>query len=148
MMLLLLRSLLDVGSPTPQEPESRLGGFVLTKGVQEVKIKSIFEKIRERAQQQQKRLVKLKASKSQKRKAREIETQAAKVIIENPINAESRFIDLMKQWAAFNPAPIGIQDATLEQLFAAEVAFRLRAIQRHIEAEQDEEEAILALLLS
>lgn len=145
-MLLLLGSLLDVQATS--EGESRLGGFEMSRPVRWVEHKTIFDKIKERAQEKHQHIARLKASKAAKRKARAIEDKAARIVIERPADAESQFMELMRQWAAFNPVAVGPQDTTLEQLFAAEIAFRVRAIQQQIEAEMDEEEAIIALLLA
>ena len=145
-MLLLLGSLLDVQATS--DGESRLGGFEMSRPVRWVEHKTIFDKIKERAQEQHKHIARLRASKAAKKKAREIEDKAARIVIERPADAESQFMELMRQWAAFNPVAVGPQDTTLEQLFAAEIAFRVRAIQQQIEAEMDEEEAIIALLLA
>lgn len=147
-MLLLLGSLLDSIDPVEPPDDARLGGFEMSRPVRWVEHKTIFDKIKERAKEHHQHIARLRAGKAAKRKARAIEDKAARIVIEHPADAESQFMDLMRQWAAFNPVAVGPQDTTLEQLFAAEIAFRVRAIQQQIEAEMDEEEAIIALLLA
>lgn len=58
---------------------------------------------------------------------------------------ESAFMALMRQWLAQTPMLMNAPDHDAEQLFLAQVGLRLRQIEQ---AEQDDEEAVLALLLA
>lgn len=80
-------------------------------------------------------------NKKARKRVRVIEVEAAQEVLAG--NGEERFAELMRQWLAASPAiPQENSQTDANALFMAQVAFRVRQIQ----FEQDEEEALIALL--
>jgi predicted nuclease with TOPRIM domain len=131
-MLLLFASLLE--AQAPEQPAGR--------EIEWVFVESVFDKIKRKAQAA---ALKFKNRKLRKR-AKAIEVKAAELFISEP-NNETKFRDLMRDWANQQPEQIEGFDP-LEELFAAQIAFQIQQIRQQIAFEQDEEEAILALLLA
>jgi len=132
-MLLLLGSLLESVS----EPEQ-----AARREIEWVFVESVFDKIRKKAQAA---ALKFKNRKLRKR-AKAIEVKAAELFIAEP-NNESKFRDLMREWANQQPEQVEGFDP-LEELFAAQIAFQIQQIREQIAREEDEEEAILAILFA
>jgi len=125
--------------PTPA-PTGGGFGFEMG-GVRTVSFKPLMQRIREARAG---RLARLKPKrKVAQRKAAAIEIKAAELAVAG--GNESAFMALMRQWLAQTPMLINAPDHDAEQLFLAQVRLRLRQIEQ---AEQDDEEAVLALLLA
>jgi hypothetical protein len=136
-----------VGTPAPAP--ARLGGYELS-GAREVSFKPLMQRVLEARSAKR---VKPAKERAQKR-AKVIEVEAAQVALED--GAEARFRELMDSWLAQRPVmPRGLDP---QQLFLAQVAFRIQQMQaeqqaravveRQIAAQIDEEEALIALLLA
>ena len=121
-------------APPPEQPSGRVIEWAF--------VDSVFDKIRRRAQAAH---VRFQNRKFRKR-AKAIEVKAAELFIAEPDN-ESKFRALMREWAEQKPEPVDAFDP-LEELFAVQIAFQIQQIRQQIEREQDDEEAILALLLA
>lgn len=100
--------------------------------------------------------VKPKKERAQRR-AKNIELEAAALVLEKPIAGESRFAELARQWMRQGPAlPPALAQVNPLDLFASQVAFRIRQQQMGDQAlqmlaarrAQDEEDALIALLLA
>lgn len=100
--------------------------------------------------------VKPKKERAQRR-AKNIELEAAALVLEKPIAGESRFAELARQWMRQGPAlPPALAQVNPLDLFASQVAFRIRQQQMEDQAlqmlaarhAQDEEDALIALLLA
>lgn len=79
------------------------------------------------------------------KRAKDIEVRAAQIVVSG---VEGQGIDqLAKEWAAQRPyIPETAQQIPMEDLFLAQVAFRINQLQ--LLQKKDEEDAIIALLLS
>lgn len=131
-------------------------GTVIGKGFEmggraarEVSIKPLLRRILDeraaRAEEAAAPEVKL-ATKEKRQRARLLEKVAARVAIADEPNAEQRFLALMQQWTQLEPAiQPGALGAAVDQYtaFMSRVADQVARIQQ-----QDEEEAVLVLLLS
>lgn len=85
----------------------------------------------------------VKLKKKARKQARVIEVEAAEVALSS--GNEEQFRALMAQWVAQTPPALPeAPSVDLQQLFMAQVAMRVRQIEAF---EQDEEEALIALLL-
>ena len=128
----------------PPAPTPAGGGFgfeMSSGGVRTVSFKPLMQRIREARAG---RLARLKPKrKAAQRKAAAIEVKAAELAVAG--GNESAFMALMRQWLAQTPMLTNAPDNEAEQLFLAQVGLRLRQIEQ---AEQDDEEAVLALLLA
>ena len=126
----------------PVEPTPVGGNFGFEMGgVRTVSFKPLMQRIREARAG---RLARLKPKrKVAQRKAAAIEIKAAELAVAG--GNESAFMALMRQWLAQTPMLINAPDIEAEQLFLAQVGLRLRQIEQ---AEQDDEEAVLALLFA
>lgn len=132
------------GAISSAEPVATGGGFGFEMsggGVRTVSFKPLMQRIREARAG---RLARLKPKrKAAQRKAAAIEVKAAELAVSG--GNESAFMALMRQWLAQTPMLTNAPDDDAEQLFLAQVGLRLRQIEQ---AEQDDEEAVLALLLA
>ncbi len=87
------------------------------------------------------------------KRAKVIEVQAAELVLQHD-GAEERFRELMAGWLAQRPViPSVVAEVDPMQLFMAQVAFRIQQMQAEEQARarlaaQDEEEALIALLLA
>lgn len=106
-------------------------------------VETVFDKIRKKAQAA---ALKFK-NRTLRRRAKAIEVKAAELFIAEPDNAETKFRALMREWAEQQPEQVQGFDP-LEELFAAQIAFQIQQIRAQIAFEEDEEEAILALLMA
>lgn len=115
--------------------QSRNAGFEMGRGIREVSFKPLLQRIREARQAKVK-----PAQKNAQKRARIIEIEAAHVALEH--GGESEFKVLMGKWLAQSPV-VTAQARRIDsyELFMAQVALRIAAI------EQDEEDAVIALLM-
>lgn len=113
----------------------------LRAGVEFVSIKPLIKKIKEKYQD---RLASIKANRATRRQIKVIEVAAAKLASDDSIT-DARFNELLAEWSKFEPYIENAPDIDLRSLFMAQIAFRLRQLEQ---TEQDEEEAIIALLLA
>ena len=133
------------GSPAP-EP-TRNAGFEL--GPRFVSFKPLLQRILEARAERRVKPAKERAAK----RAKVIEVQAAELVLQDD-GAETRFRELMAGWLAQRPViPPVVAQVDPMQLFMAQVAFRIQQMQAEEQARvrlaaQDEEEALIALLLA
>lgn len=123
------------------EPEARFGGFEMVGGVPTVSRKPLLQRILdERAEAKAVTL----PNKEKRRKARLIETIAAKVAMADESGAETRFRALLDQWKALKPEQAGEQLRADDALhvFRALVAAQVQRLQ-----DEDDEEAVALLML-
>lgn len=114
-------------------------GFEMVGGAREVSIKPLLQRVMEA------RAPRVKPRKPAARKAaREIEYEAAELLSNKDTGGEQAFYLLMQQWLAFSPRLPQYAGVSAEQLFMAQVAMRIEQIRRF---EQDEEDAVIALLM-
>ena len=133
-MLLLLRILLErTSAPQPSSP--------LRAGVEFVSIKPLIQKIKEKYQD---KVASVRANRKTRRQIKVIEVAAAQLAASDQIT-DAKFDQLLAEWTKFEPFIEGAPEVDLKSLFMAQIAFRLRQIEQ---TEQDEEEAIIALLLA
>lgn len=134
-----------VGAPAP-EP-ARNAGFEL--GPRFVSFKPLLQRILEARAERRVKPAKERAAK----RAKVIEVQAAELVLQDD-GAEARFRELMAGWLAQRPViPPVVTQVDPMQLFMAQVAFRIQQMQAEEQARarlvaQDEEEALIALLLA
>ncbi|WP_162588321.1 hypothetical protein [Variovorax sp. RA8] len=133
------------GSPAP-EP-TRNAGF--ESGPRFVSFKPLLQRILEARAERRVKPAKERAAK----RAKVIEVQAAELVLQHD-GAEERFRELMAGWLAQRPViPSVVAEVDPMQLFMAQVAFRIQQMQAEEQARarlaaQDEEEALIALLLA
>lgn len=133
------------GSPAP-EP-TRNAGFEV--GPRFVSFKPLLQRILEARAERRVKPAKDRAAK----RAKIIEVQAAELVLKDD-GAEERFRELMAGWLAQRPLiPPMVAQVDPMQLFMAQVAFRIQQMQAEEQARtrlaaQDEEEALIALLLA
>lgn len=91
---------------------------------------------------------KLNPPKTIRERVRQIEVKAAEQLLTGA--DEGEFRALMERWAARAQPRIEVAapDADLMQLFMAQVAMRLRAIEYQQRQEEEDEDEVLALLLA
>lgn len=133
-------------------PTRRRGAQDERKPAQIVYRKPILQRVLEE------RYPKVKPKKERaQRRAKNIELEAAALVLEKPITGESRFAELGRQWMRQGPVlPSALAQINPMDLFAAQVAFRIRQQQMEDQAlrmlaarrAQDEEDALIALLLA
>ncbi|OUM01757.1 hypothetical protein A8M77_14440 [Variovorax sp. JS1663] len=136
---------------TGGQPQPAPGGmgFEMVGGVREVSFKPLLQRVLDARAE---RRVKPAKERAQKR-AKAFEVEAARLVLEDD-GAEMRFRDLMAGWLAQRPVlPPMFDRLDPMQLFMAQVAFRIQQMQAEEQArarlaDQDEEEALLALLLA
>lgn len=140
----MLLTLLQNRSDTPPQPGGGSNaGFVMGGGqrlAREVYRKPLLQRVLEA------RAPKVKPPKERAAKrAKDIEIRAAQIVVSG---VEGGALDqLAREWAAQRPyIPPKAQDIPINDLFLAQVAFRIQ--QLRLLDEMDEEEAIIALLLS
>lgn len=140
----MLLTLLQNRSDTPPQPSGGSNaGFVMGGGQQvarEVYRKPLLQRVLEA------RAPKVKPPKERAAKrAKDIEVRAAQIAVQG---IDTQAIDrLAREWAAQKPyIPESAQSIPLQDLFYAQIAFRIA--QLGMLQEQDEEEAIITLLLS
>lgn len=136
MLLTLLQN--SASASTPVDGGWR-AGFVMG-GAQEVYRKPILQRVLE-ARAPKVKPVKERAAK----RAKDIEVRAAQIVVSG---AQPSMLEQMtREWMAQRPyIPPKAQGIPLEDLFLAQVAFRIQ--QLDLLKDQDDEEAIIALLLS
>lgn len=122
-----------VGGSAPSSP--------LRAGVEFVSIKPLIQKIKEKYQD---KVASVKANRKTRRQIKVIEVAAAQLAASDQIT-DAKFDQLLAEWSKFEPYIEGAPEVDLKSLFMAQIAFRLRQIEQ---TEQDEEEAIIALLLA
>ena len=113
----------------------------LRAGVEFVSIKPLVQKIKEKYRD---KLAEVRANRKVRRQVKVIEVAAAKLAASEQITDE-KFSELLAEWSQFEPFIEDAPRVDLRGLFMAQIAFRLRQIEQD---EQDEEEAIIALLLA
>lgn len=113
----------------------------LRAGVEFVSIKPLIQKIKEKYQD---KVASVKANRKTRRQIKVIEVAAAQLAASDQIT-DAKFDQLLTEWSKFEPFIEGAPEVDLKSLFMAQIAFRLRQIEQ---TEQDEEEAIIALLLA
>ncbi|WP_162594129.1 hypothetical protein [Variovorax sp. PBL-E5] len=132
-----------VGTPAP--PATRFGGFEMA-CPREVSFKPLSQRILEARNERRVKPAKERAAK----RAKAIEVEAAFVALDT--GNQARFQTLMAQWLAQRPVlPPAVEPSAL---FLAQVLFRIQqmqaeeALRARLRAQRDEEEALIALLLT
>jgi hypothetical protein len=94
------------------------------------------------------RAKKLRPPKAVREQVRAIEVQAAQQVLSG--SGEEAFRALMRQWQAIAQPRLdaGQQDVDAEQLFMAQIAMRIRAMEYEKRLQEEEDEEVLALLLA
>lgn len=127
----LLLALVGGSAPSPS----------LRAGVEFVSIKPLIKRIKEKYQD---KLASIKANRATRRQIKAIEVAAAKLASDDSIT-DTRFNELLAEWSKFEPYIENAPEIDLISLFMAQIALRLQQLEQ---TEQDEEEAILALLMA
>lgn len=142
-----------VGDEPPPAPG---GGMGFEMGGDERRVRTTYRKpLLQRILEERYPRVKPKKERAQRR-AKAIEVQAAELVLEEP-NNEAGFAALARRWQEERPfVPPALARVDPMQLFAAQVAFRLRQQQQEAQAlailaakrARDDEDALIALLLA
>ncbi len=136
----MLLTLLQSQGAAPVEPP-RLAGFEMGGGrtYRETSFKPILQRVLEAKAPK----VKPRKERAAKR-AKTIEQQAAIAVVNG--TSEQALTKLQREWAQQKPfIPQQAQGIAMDELFAAQVAFRIAQMQL---MDDDDEDAILAILLS